>query len=169
MWSLFATLCLLTVLPLLILFFFYRRQYRQAGNRLLVIPLAKFKRFTYIALSVALLVVGIGIIWSDTDDNSSLYSAIGGGILGYSTTLWMQLLFPMELREHGVIIFGTLIRWSKLKSYQWQNPESLVLKYKPPLGWQRKQKIKVSPLRQELIERILQEKLSNFKSYETSQ
>lgn len=168
MWSLFAALLVFIVLPVSILFFFYRRQYRQAGNRLLVIPLSKSKRFTYIALSAALLVIGMAIIWLDTDDNSSLYSAIGGGIIGCSTTFWMQLLFPIELREHGVIIFGTLI-WSKVKSYQWQNPRSLVLKYKPALGWQRKQEIKVSPLKQDLIEKILQSKLSNFKSYGTSQ
>ena len=69
-----------------------------------------------------------------------------------------------------MIVSGSLVRWSRVDSYQWQDTKQLLLKFKP-LIWNgyRKLKIQVAPAKREKVEHILLEKLSTSKNKEMIQ
>lgn len=164
MWIKFSPALVFVTLLLLTLAFMFMREYRQAGKRLLVLPMPQSQRFIFIALSVALSIIGFYSMPQETaEDLNNLDAAIGGGVLGGGTSFLMELLFPTELRENGIMFSGTLRKWSSIQSYEWQGNQCLFLKFKPRrwLHWHKKWKIRISPSKQELTEEILQEKFSN--------
>ncbi|MGK7952457.1 MAG: DUF5673 domain-containing protein [Xenococcaceae cyanobacterium] len=70
-----------------------------------------------------------------------------------------------EIALKGIIVSGSLVRWLHIDSYQWQDNQRLLLKFKPWLGnWYRKWKIRISSAQRELVEEILNEKLSTAKN-----
>lgn len=149
MWIKFAVALIIPLLLLATLIILVKQQYRQAGEILLVLPKPKWRGFILLGLTV------IPIVASLRTQNALLI----GAWYGITATLWLQLFFPLEFREKGIMISGSFVRWSRIKSYQWQEQDSqrLFLKLETP-GWKRKW-IRISPTKRSQVEHILQEKL----------
>ena len=158
MWIKLAIALIIPVLLLVILIAYLRQQKRQAGERLLILPISKLRRFTLIALSTALILIGVYVMSYATELENSFYTGIGGGFCGVASTFWLQLIFPTEFREQGIMFAGSLIRWSRIRSYKWQDSEYLLLKFKR-WNWQKGWKIRVAPAQRSQVEHILREKL----------
>ena len=158
MWIKLATALIIPSLLLVILIAHLRQQKRQAGERLLILPISKFRRYTLIALSTALVAIGIYMMSNATEPENSFYSGIGGGLCGVAAAFWLQLIFPTEFREQGIMFAGSLIRWSRIRSYNWQGSEHLLLNFKRG-NWHKGWKIRVFPTQRSQVEHILQEKL----------
>lgn len=130
-----------------------RVQYRQAGERLLILSRFKLGRSLWFVFGTAIIIWGIyrgnaTIIWG--------FNAIG-------LNFYIQFFCPTELREHGIINSGSFIRWSQIKSYQLeQGSKHAILKLKSK-NWHRRWKIRVSHKKRFFVEQILQSKLDeNF-------
>lgn len=149
-----------------------KNEYRQAGKRLLLLPMSKDRKFVVIVFSVVLYLSGFYIMTkTGVDDGDYWYSPIGAGICGGALSLWLQIQYPTELREYGVMSSGHLIEWSCIQSHEWQDIEHLTLRIKSKFWkwkYHRKWKVRVAPLASARVEKILQKKLFNNKNYATS-
>lgn len=166
MWIKLVAALTLPILLLAIVVFIWTIQYRLAGEVLLTLSKSKNQKLIAITVSIALLVIGIYFMSQDTTENpNNLYIGISSMFCGWAAIFWIQNFLPIELREKGMMISGSLVRWSRIDSYQWQDKQSLLLKLKPWLGnWYRTGKIRISPGKRELVEEILNEKLSTAKN-----
>lgn len=145
-----------------------KNEYCRAGKRLLLLPISKDRRFVVIVFSVVLYLLGFYIM---TNGGNYWYSPIGAGICGGALGLWLQVQYPPELREHGVMSSGHLIEWSRIQSYEWKDIEHLTLRIKSRFRqwkYHRNWKIKVASHKNVRVEQILQQKLFNYKNYATS-
>lgn len=158
MWTDFIVASLVFIALFLILIAFLAYNYRQAGERAIVLPVS-IRRLQSVGLGNCLIVVGSYVASLDT----TLYSVIGGVLSGSGSFLWLQFFCPIEFRQHGIIFSGTLVRWSHIQSYRWQNSQYLLLIVKY-WGWQSKHRIKVSLPQQASIEYILQERIANSRT-----
>lgn len=158
MWTGFVVALTVFVALFLTLIVFLRYNYSKAGERLIILQTSKLRRLVSVGLGNCLIVVGSYVSSLDT----ALYSAIGGGLSGGGSVLWLQFFCPIEFRQHGIIFSGTLIRWSRIQSYRWQSQYLLlIIKH---WGWQSKRKIRVSSPQQSSIEHILQEKIASTRT-----
>ena len=126
-----------------------RVQYRQAGERLLILSRFKLGRSLWFVFGTAI------VIWGIHRGNATIiyaFSAVG-------LKFYIQFFCPTELREHGIIRSGSFIRWSQIESYQLeQGSKHAVLKLKSK-NWHRRWRIRVSPEKRSPVNQILSEKL----------
>ena len=147
------------VLLFVLLVWILKRNEDRAGKLLLMLPPSKPRRIIFTVLCLSSFIVGSYLMSSN---NINFYFVIGGGMCGYATAIWTQNCFTVELRENGLVIAGSLVKWSRIKSYEWKSLELLVLKYKlKHLNWQRKWTVNVSSAKRERVEQILIKKLTN--------
>ena len=158
---------------LLGLVFYIKNQYRRGGKKLIALPLSKTRRFIYLALgvllfiiacssSIFLTIIGSWLGYSDlADNNGNLTAIVSGAMGGIAANLWLRVFLPTEFRANGIVFFGSLIKWSRIRSYEWKSLENLRLKVKSKhLNWRWKWKLKVPSAKRERVEQILIEKIS---------
>lgn len=146
-----VTVSIIPILLLAILIAIFKQQYDQAGEPLLIFPKSKQRWFILLGLGTIFIITII----------STQNALIIGGLSGVIANLWLQLVCPIELREHGIMISGFLVRWSRIQSYEWQegqSPEHLLLKFKSR-NWKKRWKIKISSAKRSQVDQILQDKL----------
>lgn len=148
-----VTASIIPILLLATLITIFQQQYRQAGERLLILPKPKTKLRWFILLVLST----ICIIASFRTQNALII----GGLSGVIVNLWLQFACSIELREHGIMISGFLVRWSRIQSYEWQegqSPEHLLLKFKSR-NWNKRWKIRISSAKRSQVDQILHDKL----------
>lgn len=157
LWIGIAGASLIFIATLLIFVNWLKSNYARAGIRLLVLRQSRDKHLGMLALGTCLLILGSYLTSQNTVDRPNFFYPIIGGILsGYSGSLWLQFLCPLEFRERGIIVFGNLIEWSQIQNYEW-HAKYLLIEYKHWI-WHRKQKIRLSPTQKKAVKEIFKKR-----------
>ena len=137
----------------LLLIVFSQWLYNQSGELFLTLQKHKYRQLLFIGVVTCLFVLGANICSLD----NIWFAEVADSLISIGFFLWLRAYYPIEFREKGVVIFGYLIRWSKICRYQWQN-NLLLLEHKTWFG-DRKAKIRVNRQQQSQIEFILRKKI----------
>lgn len=89
---------------------------------------------------------------------TSAASKVLGPVFGISFTLYWVIMATgrLHMRETGIWLYWSLLRWSKIDSYSWANDCTLLLKTKGALSSLGRGALPVPPEHKEAVEQLLQ-------------